>query len=130
MNPLDTAEVLKALVDSGWCIEKIAETLGYDSTTVERKLSLNNLEARIQDYVVRGQISESVAQLLTKLSGAGQYLALRLIRGRSLPKRVRSWTLSLRPSSRSICSRHLSQHVSSKALAGATAWMLVLTAFV
>ena len=84
MNPLETAKGLRALLDSGWPIEKIAQTLGYDPVTVERKLSLNNLEARIQKYVASGQISESVALLLTKLSAEGQYLALRRIRGRSV----------------------------------------------
>src|SRR5262249_32456544 len=50
----------------------------------ERKLSLNTLGPRIQKYVASGQIPESVALLLTKLSSNGQYLALGRIRGRSL----------------------------------------------
>jgi len=82
MNPVDTAHGLKLFIEAGWTVEKTAKTMGYSVETVERKLTLNNLDAKIKKYVASGQIGESIALLLTKLSSEGQYLALRKIRNK------------------------------------------------
>jgi ParB/RepB/Spo0J family partition protein len=82
LNPIETAIGIKGLLDSDYDLQDIAETLGYAPETIERKLSLNSLEAKLQKHVASGQIPESVALLLTKLSSEGQYLALRKIRNK------------------------------------------------
>ena len=83
MNPMDTAKGLQALVATGKTPEEIAAMLGYSTQTIERKLSLNLLDKRLQKHVATGQLLESIALLLTKLSVEGQYRALRRIKGRS-----------------------------------------------
>lgn len=83
MNPVDTAKGFQSLLEAGWQIETVAERTGLSPSTIQSKLNLLNLDQRIQKQVAAGQLFESVAIALSRLSKNGQFLALRRIKSKS-----------------------------------------------
>lgn len=83
MNPIDTANGFQKLLDAGWQIERVAERTGLSLNTIQAKLNLLKLDQRIIKLVATGNLSETIANSLCKLSSNGQYLALRKIRNKS-----------------------------------------------
>lgn len=65
LNPIEEAIAILALVENGARQEAIAAALGRSPTWLSRRLSLLTLEPEVQDMVIKGELSASVAQEIT-----------------------------------------------------------------
>ena len=78
MNPLEEAKAFKALMDSGFTVQKIVDELGLKSTAIVRqRLDLLDLAPDIQRLVMSGNLAVNMAWGVAQ---APQHLQVRLIR--------------------------------------------------
>lgn len=78
MNPLEEAKAFKALLDSGFTVQKIVDELGLKSAAIVRqRLDLLDLSPDIQRLVLSGNIAVNIAWGIAQ---APQHLQSRLIR--------------------------------------------------
>lgn len=79
LNPVEEARAYQKLLDEGYTLHELAETVGLATSQITWRLQMLNAREDILQLVARGQCKPSIAFALSKLSTNGQGQALRIM---------------------------------------------------
>jgi len=94
LNPLETARMLKFLLEElGYSRAELAQLCGHDTSWVSRMLSLFDMPSYMQESIITGQLSHSVALELQRIKDdkIKQHYAEHAVSGGCTEKLARDW---------------------------------------
>jgi ParB family chromosome partitioning protein len=84
LNPVEEAQAFKKMLDEGYSLQELAETVGLASCQISWRVQMLSARPDVLDLVAKGHIKPSIAHELSKLSPNGQGRALRVITSEKL----------------------------------------------